>query len=65
MAGPNVLEEKKVQEEKEKEEPKLKVIQEEECCDPFCGPTTCGPTVEVKADKKPKEKSGCGPSTRG
>jgi hypothetical protein len=62
MAESKALEERKAQEEKE---PKLKVIQEEECCDPFCGPTTCEPSAEVKAEEEPKKKSGCGPSTCG
>jgi len=35
-----------------------------ECCDPVCGPTTCEPAVEAKAEEEPKKaSSGCGPST--
>lgn len=57
MAESKALEERKAQEEKE---PKLKVLKEGECCEPDCGPTTCKPVAEVKAEKDPKKKSGCG-----
>jgi len=60
MAEPNVQEHKEAQDEKEKKEPKLKVLQEGECCEPDCGPTTCEPVAEVKAEEEPKKKSGCG-----
>ena len=35
------------------------------CCEPFCGPITCGTSTEVKAEEEPKKKSGCGSSTCG
>lgn len=57
MAEPNVQEEKKGQQEKE---PKLTTVQKGECCEPDCGPTTCEPVAEVKAEEEPKKKSGCG-----
>jgi len=38
-----------------------------QCCEPVCGPATCGPdaeAVETKVVEKPKKaSSGCGPST--
>lgn len=48
-----------------KRTPKAKA---EECCEPVCGPTTCGTSVEAKDESKTKVKDQCcepecGPTT--